>query len=792
MNFYWLDQIRLDDYPQVGSKAFHLSHLAQQGLPVLSGVVISAQTLQTFLETIQWSDPLFADLPHSALRLDLGNADQLQAIAHQLRQRILSHSLSEQWLHELQSAVVAFDAPSLILRPSLAVWSTDARQARPDPVADSHSSALFQTQFCPNTALAIATGLKRLWADLFSARSLFYWQRVGIPLQQVHLAVLVQPLIDTIASGWMTAMGDRSQIAAIHGNGLALTRGEAQPTLYAVTAPNGPIQPQRTGYQTAAYRVATSLSESGSVLDFRMLDGPDQQPPPLTASHLEALVQLSHRLSAEVGNPFEVEWILGSAATSDFPYYLTQIIRQAYIPLESNPGDKTLSPHVSLANPLPTLTPPPLLTGLAASPGRAIAPAFILNHLDEPAPSPEPGHILVMPSLSLQWAPFLKHAAGIVTEQGSLTSHAAILAREIGIPAVVAAQSATHQIRPSELLLVDGNLGTIRRLSHSPAPASSPLALRVSQEPLTKQLAAAPLELPGRTQLMVNISQPESLDLLIHQPIDGIGLLRSDLLAISVLQGQHPQQWIEQGRRDELVDLLADALRPFTQVMQPRPVFYRSLDPGSDSWRTNPTRIHPDLGRRGTYSYQVDPTLFDLELTALAKVQQTGGDNLRLLLPFVRTVEEFQFCQQRVQQAGLMDSPSFQLWIMAEVPSVLFLLPEYVQAGVQGISIGTNDLMQLLLGIDRESGALASYLDERHPSLLAAIAHLVQQAKQLGIPCAICGQAPVRFPELVAPLIRWGITAISVEPDAVEATAQAIRQTEQILRASLPQTISDR
>jgi pyruvate,water dikinase len=151
------------------------------------------------------------------------------------------------------------------------------------------------------------------------------------------------------------------------------------------------------------------------------------------------------------------------------------------------------------------------------------------------------------------------------------------------------------------------------------------------------------------------------------------------------------------------------------------------------------------------------------------------------MLPFVRTVEEFTFCRRRVEQAGLTDNPHFQLWIMAEVPSVLFLLPDYVKAGVQGISIGSNDLTQLLLAVDRDQEQLGPKLDGRHPVVKRALEQLIQGAKTAGIPCSICGQAPVQYPELIDLLVRWGITSISVDVNDVEHTYTAIARAEQRL-----------
>jgi pyruvate,water dikinase len=330
-------------------------------------------------------------------------------------------------------------------------------------------------------------------------------------------------------------------------------------------------------------------------------------------------------------------------------------------------------------------------------------------------------------------------------------------------------------------VMVDGRQGKVYRI----AERNSDLQCKVVAEPPLETISV-PTEYPSlRTQLMVNLSQPDSLARVSALPVDGIGLLRSELLALSVLDSRHPHHWLQTGQGAELAMRLAEQIKQFAQAMLPRPVFFRGLDlrthefSGLVGSEAEATEVNPMLGIRGTFRYLINPALLDVQLAAIAQVQQAGYPNVRLLLPFVRTVEEFRFCRQRVQQAGLLSNPQFQIWIMAEVPSVLFLLSEYVRAGVQGISIGTNDLTQLLLGIDRDQGQMATMLDERHPAVMAAIAQLISQAKQLSIPCCLCGQAPVHYPELIEKLVQWGITAISVEPEAVQATYQAIARAEQ-------------
>lgn len=405
------------------------------------------------------------------------------------------------------------------------------------------------------------------------------------------------------------------------------------------------------------------------------------------------------------------------------------------------------------------------------------------SHIPDTLPSRV---ILVAPAIALDWLPLLQQAAGIVTEQGGLTSHCAILARELGIPAVVSVANATQLLQTGESLLLDGDRGEIYRVSQS---QDSRVRSEEYDQAHSSLLTST---VPIATQLLVNLSQPSLLERVKGLPVDGVGLVRSELMALTILQGQHPKMWLQQGRQAELIDLWQAQISQFASAFAPRPVFYRSLDWRSHEFQSltdgsllaasaSSRETNPMLGQRGTFSYVKDSTMFELELAALAAVQQSGYTNLHLLLPFVRTVEEFSFCRRLVEQVGLTQAAQFQLWIMAEVPSILFLLPQYVKAGVQGISIGTNDLTQLLLGVDRDQGELAAAFDERHPVVTQAIAQIIQLARQANIPCSICGQAPALYPELIDSLVRWGITSISVEPEAVERTYVAIARAEQRL-----------
>ncbi|MEH2243771.1 putative PEP-binding protein [Nostoc sp.] len=771
---YWLDQIKLQDRAKVGEKAFYLSRIMQRGYPVMPGFVVSAEILRQFLENLNSSESLVADLPDSSLHLDVTNWRQLQQVAGRLRQEILTASVPQQWVSTIFQAAREWQTGCLILRPTLAVSTATPSM--------KNISGLLESVFCQCEPEAIARALKRTWSQIFRARSLLYWQHSGINLQQISLAVLVQPVENAIASGLLKANSSGWEIEATWGLGIAITQGEVQPDVYYIQQATGVVLEQQLGNKILAYGVddpapgAFSQAVPNSVLtpdhtclSTYVIQEAQQKQYALQEEYLQQIITLGTQLVSELGKIFTIKWTIAQQTTSG-KLYITQV---------SSP--QSVIPHGHF------------IRGLGAAGGRVVATALVINPQQKPEQLPK-GVILVVPAIAPDWLPLLQQVAGIITEQGGLTSHAAILARELGIAAVVNATSATSLIQTGERLLLDGDRGEVYRIRGEGESGKGGEMERgkVAENPLSVHLPISPYRSPVTshlpmiaTQLLVNLSQSSLIEQVQSFPVDGVGLLRSELMVLNILSGQHPNSWILGGRQAELLELWSEQIMQFARAFAPRPVFYRSLDwrsqdfPSlSDSLQSSPQSM---LGERGTFSYLRNPAVFELELKALASVQQAGYNNVNLLLPFVRTVEEFVFCRRKVEQALLTEVSQFQLWMMAEVPSILFLLPEYVKAGAAGISIGTNDLTQLLLGVDREQGQLAKVFNERHPAVMSAIAQLIQMAKSAGIPCSICGQAPALYPEIIDKLVELGITSISVEPEAVERTYQAIARAEQRL-----------
>jgi pyruvate,water dikinase len=258
------------------------------------------------------------------------------------------------------------------------------------------------------------------------------------------------------------------------------------------------------------------------------------------------------------------------------------------------------------------------------------------------------------------------------------------------------------------------------------------------------------------------------------------------MMVLEALAGDHPRTLLQEGREEEFIARMAEGLSTFAADFAPRPVTYRTIDFRTNEFsglrggeRFEPHEANPMIGYRGALRYTREPDVFRLELAALSRVWDAGLHNLHVMLPFVRTARELRRCRELISEAGLLDRPGFELWVMAEVPSVLFNLEEYAALGITGISVGTNDLTQLLLGADRDNEVLAETFDERDPAVTAYLRELIPRAHELGLRTSICGQAPSVHPEYAELLVRAGIDAISVSVDVVDRTRALVAAAEQ-------------
>jgi pyruvate,water dikinase len=605
---------------------------------------------------------------------------------------------------------------------------------------------------------ALRDAVVRCWASAFAPRAVAYRAEHGFTTGAPDIAVVVQLMVQVDKAGVaftadpVSGRRDRVVLEAAWGQGEVVVSGQVEPDTYVVDAAGPALLEVHRGTQTTKI---VAGPEGDRRVDVDATSGPV-----LTRAEAEQVAALALRVQAHYDCPQDVEWAFSGADLWLVQTRPITTLVPAEVPAPRTPAEPAAGP---------------VLRGLGASPGRASGRVRVL-HSPAEGTRMRDGEVLVAPLTNPDWMPAVRRAAALVTDTGGITCHAAIVARELGVPAVVGTRTGTATLDDGAEVTVDGTAGQVwaGRLPAEPAPVAR-----------TAPAAPAPAaeEVIGTT-LYVNLADPAKAEEVAALAVDGVGLLRAELLLTRALDGRHPSDLIARGESEPLVAAMAASIGTIGRAFGTRPVIYRTADLRSNEFRGlaggeayEPVEDNPMIGYRGCYRYVRDPSFFRLELDALARVRE-ASPNVGLMIPFVRTKWELEACLELIDASPLGGQRGLHRWVMAEVPSVTYWLPEYIGLGVDGVSIGSNDLTQLVLGVDRDSADLAELFDEADPAVLAAIDAVVSIARRLGITSSLCGQAPSNRPSFVEHLVRMGITSVSVEPSAVPATRRALARAE--------------
>lgn len=735
-----------NDVAIVGGKGANLGEMTLAGFPVPAGFAINVTAYDLFLEQNNLKKAI-----NDILKItDVNQPDQLGNASKRISKLITTSEIPKEVSIEIFKA---YKKLSGYFKSALvAVRSSATAEDLPEASFAGQQATLLNVRGENNLLVAV----RECWASLFTGRAIFYRVQHKIPHEKVKISVIVQKMVQSRTSGVMFSIDpvtnekDRIIIEAVWGLGELIVQGSVVPDHYVV---------QKETFSILSKEISNQAIQLVKVKDeTKEVDVPknlrDKQK--ITNEEIVKLAKLADALHKHYYFPQDAEW----AKDKDHNLYLVQTRPVTTIKATDKKQEESTFKTAEV----------PFLVGASASPGIGSGPVKILKSPKEIG-KVKHGDVLVAKMTSPDFVPAMKKTVGIVTDEGGETSHAAIVSRELGIPCVVGTKEATKRLKDEVVVTVDGSKGLVYLGGKVKIEKEEE-----KQKTITDKTA---------TRLYVNLAEKEKAGEVAKLNVEGVGLLRAEFMIAAI--GMHPKEAIKNKKQDIFVEKLEKDITIFCKAFYPRPVVYRATDfktneyrslPGGETWE--PQEPNPMLGFRGAFRYIATPEVFNLEIQAIKKVR-LKFNNLWLMIPFVRSPEELSRVRRLVAAEGLFENATFKFWMMVEIPTNVILIEEFIKVGIDGVSIGSNDLTMLLTGTDRDNAQVAETFNERSPAVLWSLKRVITACNKHQVTSSICGQAPSTFDDFVQKLIKYGITSISVNPDAVNRVRSVIAEAENTL-----------
>jgi len=771
----WFEELGKEDIPLVGGKNANLGEMTKAGIPVPPGFAITAYAYQKYLKETGIAEKIYQTIEETVT--DPNDPKQYEAASKEVRKLIESTPMPKEIDEAIRKAYAELSKKTRVVDVFVAVRSS----ATAEDLPDASFAGQQETYLNVKGDDELIEKTVKCWSSLFTPRAIFYRTQKGFKHEDVLISVGVQKMVNAKAAGVAFTInpvtGDPSQIV-IEGNwglGESVVSGAVTPDDYIVDKETLKVIDKRIAKKTVEY---VRDPETGKTIHAEV--PPERQNQPcLTDEEILHLAELAKKIEKHYGRPQDIEW----AIDKDLPFpeniFIVQSRPETVWSVKAPPTEEE---KVSVTTTERVVT----LRGLPASPGIYAGTAKVVLTTEDADRLVKKGDILVTKMTNPDWVPYMRVAGAIVTDDGGMTCHAAIVSRELGIPCIVGTGNATQTMKTGEDYTVDAKTGVVYEgiVEEAVKPAAPTAAAGLA--PTVTELVPV-----TGTKVYMNLGVPEKIDDYKDLPFDGIGLMRVEFIMASYI-GEHPNYLIETGQEAKFVDQMAEGIAHVARAIFPRPVVVRLSDFKTNEYRQlkggekyEPHEDNPMMGWRGVSRYISEQyrDAFRLECKAIKKVRDEWNlTNVWVMLPFVRCTWEVKECLRILKEEGLERGRDFKIWLMAEVPSIIFMADEFSKL-CDGFSIGSNDLTQLVLGTDRDSQILPAidsrYFDERDPAVRRAIAHLIKVAHENGVPVSICGQAPSVYPEFTEFLIRCGIDSVSVNPDVVIRTRKLVASIEQ-------------
>jgi pyruvate,water dikinase len=739
----WLEEIRKEDIASVGGKGASLGEMFAIGLPVPRAFVVTSHAFRKFLQKTGIEDTLFSGMD----ALDVEDAAALEKAANKAKSAVMKAKMPKDIQKEIRDAYTRMDPGNLVV----AVRSSATAEDLPDASFAGQQDTFLNIRGEEDLLDAV----QKCWASLYGGRAIYYRARQGFDNRSVNIAVVIQQLVQSEKAGVMftshPVTGEPlTIIEGSWGLGEAVVSGSVSPDKY--------VCDQRTEKvvdRLVSQKTTMIVSDGDKGTKTIPVPKAKQEKMLLSDEEVTRLATFGKIAEDHYGIPQDVEWgIVGP---------------EIYI-LQSRPITTIKSGESAGAAGVEGSTGKILLQGQGAAPGIASGRVVIVSDVKDTGKIKE-GDILVTRMTNPDMVPAMRKVAAIVTDEGGMTCHAAIVSRELGTPAVVGTKKATAILRPGQVITVDGEKGLIYEGAMTPKAA----------QPAPAQVAVAAPKIITATSVKVNVSMPEAAARAAATGADGVGLLRIEHLILGL--NKTPGWFIANNKEEDFVQELYLGIKTVLDAFYGKPVWVRTLDAPTDEFRNmaggeeEPIEHNPMLGWRGIRRDLQSPEQFRLQVEAFKRLWDQGYDNLGVMFPMVSHPDEFIQAREMMCEWGV-DVESATLGIMIEIPASALIVEDFIRAGIKFASFGTNDLIQYTLAIDRNNENVATMYQPKHPAVLHLINHAIKHCRTAGIECSICGQAGSE-PPMVQWLVEHGITSVSANIDAIAKIRETVARTEQ-------------
>ncbi|HWQ65327.1 MAG TPA: phosphoenolpyruvate synthase [Methanospirillum sp.] len=741
----WLEEIRKEDILSVGGKGASLGEMASIGLPIPPAFVVTSQAFRRFLIQTRLEDGLYALLEG----VDVDDNEVLEAVAEKAKKLVDTAPMPDDLKDQIVLAYEKLSRGGDIV----AARSSATAEDLPDASFAGQQETVLNIKGSENLLRAVQV----CWASLYGARAIYYRTKQGFDHHSVNIAIVVQRLVPSEKAGVMFTSHP------VTGEHLAIIEGSWG---LGESVVSGSVSPDKYVFDTKVERItdryiATKRIEIVAEGEYgtKTLDvEPERQEMQVLSDEEVRRLAIYGMVSEDhYSVPQDMEWgIVGD---------------QIYI-LQSRPITTIKSPGKKNDNVGKASEENIILTGTGASPGIASGRVAIIYDVRDIGKVKE-GDIMVTRMTNPDMVPAMRKVAGIITDEGGMTCHAAIVSRELGTPAIVGTKTGTQVLTEGQIVTMDGHKGIIyegvldRQLQAE------------DREP--GQVIMASSKIITATSVKVNVSMPEAAERAASTGADGVGLLRIEHLILGL--NKTPGWFIENHREEEFIKELMRGIKVVLDAFPGKTVWVRTLDAPTDEFRNmqgghrEPSEHNPMLGWRGIRRDLQSPQQFRLQIETFKRLWDLGYDTLGIMFPMVSHPNEFIRAKEAFREAGV-DVEKVDLGIMVEIPSSAIIIEDFIKAGIKFASFGTNDLIQYTLAIDRNNENVTNMYWPKHPAVLALIDHAIQACRKGGVEVSICGQAGSE-PDMVQWLVEHGITSVSANIDAIAKIRETVARTEQ-------------